>query len=146
MTELFERIVLPVASVDDARASARAIESYDVESIVAIHVIEKAGGAPDKASVDQREGVAQEAFEVLRAQLGPDIETDIRYETDVAKAVFAATEEYDATAIVITPRGGNRWVQLLTGDIALNIITETDRPVVVLPDIEPPDETKTESR
>jgi nucleotide-binding universal stress UspA family protein len=59
----------------------------------------------------------------------------------VADAIFAAADDYGATAIVITPRGGSRWVQLLTGDVALSLVTETDRPVVVLPDVGDGDET-----
>ena len=142
MTDLLDRVVLPVASVEDAEATARAIGPHEMGSLVAVHVIEKAGGAPDKASVEQREEVAQEAFEAFSETLGGsrDVDTEIRYGTDVAEAIFAAADDYDATAIVITPRGGSRWVQLLTGDVALDLVTQTDRPVVVLPDVEPSDD------
>jgi nucleotide-binding universal stress UspA family protein len=137
MTDLFERVVLPVASVGDAAASARAIAPYDPGRVVAVHVIEKAGGAPDKASVEQREEEAERIFAALEEGLADvDLETDLRYGTDVADTIFAAAADHDATAVVITPRGGSRWIQLLTGDVALDIVTETDRPVVVLPDVE----------
>jgi nucleotide-binding universal stress UspA family protein len=137
MTDIFDRIVLPVASIEDAQATARALGPHETGRVVAVHVIEKAGGAPDKASVEQREEVAAEAFDVLRDAL-PDrsIETDLRYGTDVAETIFAAAGDHDATAIVITPRGGNRWIRLLTGDVALNLVTKTNRPVIVLPDTE----------
>lgn len=137
MSDLFDRVVLPVASDDDAEATARALDGHEFGSILAVHVVEKAGGAPDKASVEQREEAAEEAFAVLESHLGDDVdlETEIRYDTDVADAIFAAADDYDATAIVITPRGGSRWIQLLTGDVALSLVTETDRPVVVLPDV-----------
>jgi nucleotide-binding universal stress UspA family protein len=136
MTELLERIVLPIAGVEDARATARALDGHEFGTALAVHVVEKAGGAPDKAGVEQREEAAEEAFTTLKAHLGGDhdIETEVRYSTDVADAVFEAAADYDATAIVITPRGGSRWIQLLTGDVALSLVTETDRPVVVLPD------------
>ncbi|MFB6141096.1 MAG: universal stress protein [Halosimplex sp.] len=139
MTGLLDRIVLPIADDDDARATARALGGRELGSVLAVHVVEKAGGAPDKAGVEQREAVAEEAFTALRAHLGDrtDLETDIRYGTDVADAIFAAADEFDATAIVITPRGGSRWIRLLTGDVALSLVTETDRPVVVLPDVDP---------
>ena len=138
MTGLLERIVVPVASPEDARATGRALAPYldDVDSALGVHVIEKAGGAPDKAGVEQREEYADEVFEAFRESLADGLapETDIRYGTDVAETVFDAAREYDATAIVITPRGGSRWIQLLTGDVALDLVTETDRPVVVRPD------------
>jgi len=143
MNDLLDRIVLPVAGPDDAAATARALSDRDFGSILALNVIEKAGGAPDKASVEQREAVAEEAFAELEARLGPgaDIETQVRYGTDVAETIFDAADDFDATAIVITPRGGSRWVRLLTGDVALSLVTDTDRPVVVLPDVDSADPT-----
>lgn len=146
MTGLFDRIVLPVASPEDARASCRALEPYADGEIVAIHVVEKAGGAPDKAGVEQREAYAEEIFEALQACLGEDrnVETEVRYGTDVAETIFDAAGDHDASAIVITPRGGSRWARLLTGDVALDIVTESDRPVIVLPDVLDDDEPETD--
>jgi nucleotide-binding universal stress UspA family protein len=143
MSDLLDRVVLPIANDDDAEATARALDGHEFGSVLAVHVVEKAGGAPDKAGVEQREEVAEEAFGVLEAYFGDgvDLDTEIRYDTDVADAIFAAADDYGATAIVITPRGGSRWVQLLTGDVALSLVTETDRPVVVLPDVGDGDET-----
>lgn len=137
MTELFDRVLLPVASVEDAESSCRALAPYldDPAAVVAVHVIEKAGGAPDKASVEQREELADEIFETVRAAFGP-VQTDLRYDTAVEDAIFAAAADHEVSAIVFTPRGGSRWIQLLTGDVTLQIVTETDRPVLVLPDRE----------
>jgi nucleotide-binding universal stress UspA family protein len=138
MTDIFDRVLLPVASQEDGRTTARAFDSYgaDADRVVAVHVIEKAGGAPDKASVEQREEEAERIFAIVREELGDSIETEIAYGTDVAETIFDVADEMEATAIAFTPRGGSRWVQLLTGDVALDLITDTDRPVVVLPDDE----------
>jgi nucleotide-binding universal stress UspA family protein len=137
MTDIFDHIVLPVADPDDAAATCEALSAHDVGSVVAVHVIEKAGGAPDKAGVEQREEYAEEIFAVVRDRMpdGVPVETEIAFDTDVADAVFRVAAEVDATAVVITPRGGSRWVRLLTGDVALSLVTENDRPVVVLPDV-----------
>lgn len=103
---------------------------------MAVHVIEKAGGAPDKASVEQREERAAEIFDAIAECLGDHaLETEIRYGTDVADTIFEAAADYDATAIAFTPRSGGRWIRLLTGDVAMTLVTETDRPVIVLPDV-----------
>lgn len=138
MTDLFERVVLPVADPDDARATARALGNYEVGSVVALHVIEKAGGAPDKASVEQREEYAADVFRAAEEALPPGIplETKLAFGTAVDETIFEVADEYDASAIVFSPRGGSRWVRLLTGDVALSLVTESDRPVVVLPDAE----------
>ncbi|SIR27541.1 Nucleotide-binding universal stress protein, UspA family [Haladaptatus litoreus] len=137
---LLERVVLPVASEKDAEstcdAALKRIESVGGR-VIALHVVEKAGGAPDKASVEQREEQADEIFEIVRERcdaLGVPVETKIAYSTDVADAIFETADEADATAIAFTPRGGSRWMKLLTGDVALSLATKTNRPVVILPD------------
>lgn len=136
MTELFERVLLPVADPEDARATCDALADHEVGSVVAVHVIEKAGGAPDKASVEQREEFAEDTFRAVEACLADSvpIETRVAFGTDVPDTIFEVADDIDATAIVITPRGGSRWIRLLTGDVALSLVTESDRPVVVLPD------------
>ena len=138
MTDLFDRVVLPVADPDDAAASAEALSNHEFGSVLVVHVVEKAGGAVDKASTEQREREAIEMFEAARANFadGSTVDTDIVHGTDVAETIFDVADEFGATAIVITPRGGSRWIRLLTGDVALSLVTETDRPVVVLPDTE----------
>jgi nucleotide-binding universal stress UspA family protein len=133
MAELLDRVLLPVASEEDAETSARALERQDYGEVTLVNVIEKAGGAMDKAGVEQRELEAEEMFEAARAVLG-DVPTEIRYGTDVVETIFDAADDVDATAVVVTPRGGNRFVRLITGDVALRLVTETDLPVVVLPD------------
>jgi nucleotide-binding universal stress UspA family protein len=131
-------VVVPVAETDDARATGRALAGHlaDGAGVLAVNVVEKAGGAPDRASVEQREALAEDAFDAFRAALeeGVAVETRVLYDTDVAAAVFDAAADVDATAIAFTPRGGSRWVRLLTGDVALDLVTGSDRPVVVLPD------------
>jgi nucleotide-binding universal stress UspA family protein len=133
-------VVVPVAEDDDARATARALQHHlaDGADVLVVNVVEKAGGAPDKASVEQREDVAEAAFDAFREALADDpaVETRILYATDVAEGIFDAAEEADASAIAFTPRGGSRWIRLLTGDVSLDLVTGTDRPVVVLPDLE----------
>ncbi|WP_336001935.1 universal stress protein [Halorientalis halophila] len=135
MADILERVVVPVASREDARTTCRALSDHATGSVVAVYVVEKAGGAVDKASVEQREEEGERIFDVVREELdGVDLETEIAYGTDVAETIFDVAEAVGATAIAFTPRGGSRWIQLLTGDVALDLITGTDRPVIVLPD------------
>jgi len=139
MTDLFAHVLLPVATEEDARSSCRALAGHlgPNSHVVAVHVVEKAGGAPDKAGVEQREAVAEAAFDAVRAGLDVPVETEIRYDTAVDDAIFDAAHDHGVSAIVITPRGGSRWIRLLTGDVALSLVTESDLPVVVLPDRAP---------
>jgi len=139
MGDLLDRVVVPVASEDDARTTAAAVLPRVASAggeVVFVHVIEKAGGAVDKAGVEQREEYAAEIFAVVEdaaADAGVPVETDLRFDTDVADAIFAAGRDHDASAIAFTPRDGSRWFDLLTGDHAHDLVKQADRPVVVLP-------------
>ncbi|MFA9415807.1 universal stress protein [Natrinema sp. HArc-T2] len=138
---LLETIVVPIASEDDADETCQAIlDTIDDEdehpTIHAVHVIEKAGGAPDKAGVEQREERAARIFDRVGAFLADEsvtLETELLYGTDVAATVLDRARELDATAIVFTPRGASRWLKLLSGDVERKLLSQADRPLVVLP-------------
>lgn len=137
---IFKRIIVPIANETDARTTTAALLPYIEsagETIIAVHVIEKAGGAPDKASVKQRELVADELFDIVADEVTDiDIEVETRYlyGTDIAEAIIDAAHKLDANAIVFTPRGTNRWLKFLTGDVTTALVNRSDLPVVVLPD------------
>jgi nucleotide-binding universal stress UspA family protein len=136
----FQRVVVPVANRDDAAATADALAPYGEESdatVIAVHVIETAGGVPDKASVEQRERTAKDIFDVLENGFEDDavtLETDLRYGTDVAATIIDAAHDWNASAIAFTPRGGSRWGKLLSGDVTHKLVETSDVPVLVLPD------------
>lgn len=138
---LFERVVVPVANREDAGATAKALSPYldaEIGALVAVHVIEKAGGAPDKASVEQRQRQAEDIFSILAEGLAEStlpLETEILYGTDVARAIVDGAHEADASAIVFTPRGGSKWMKLLTSDVTTGLVNASDIPIVVLPDV-----------
>jgi nucleotide-binding universal stress UspA family protein len=138
---LFARPVVPVAGDEDAEHTVAAVfprvAAADGRAVV-VHVIEKAGGAPDKASVEQREELAEELFAAVReraAAAGVDVETELRYGTDVAETIIETAHDVDATSIAFTPRGGSRWWDFFSGDVRDSLVTESDLPVVVLPDV-----------
>lgn len=139
---VLKRALVPVANREDAAATTAALAPYvDTAggTVIAVHVIEKAGGALDKASVEQRELAARDIFAVVTDGLSNTnmaLETAILYGTDVAATLIDAAHDFDASAIVFTPRGGSRWKQLLTGDITHNLVSNSDVPILVLPDRE----------
>jgi nucleotide-binding universal stress UspA family protein len=133
------RVVVPVANCDDAAATATSLRSYLAtdSTVIAVHVIQKAGGAPDKSSVEQREQRAAEIFSIITEAFddsGVVIETDLRYGTDIASSIVGTAHDRGASAIVFTPRGGSRWRKLLTGDVTHNLVLSSDVPILVLPD------------
>ncbi|WP_256545378.1 universal stress protein [Halobellus inordinatus] len=137
---LFARPLVPVSNDADAARTAAAVFPYlaavDGRATV-VHVIEKAGGAPDKAPLEQREELAEELFADVReaaADAGVDVETELLYGTDVAETILDAARETDATAIVFAHRGGRAWWNLFSGDVRETLTTESDVPVVVFPE------------
>lgn len=136
-----QRPIVPVGDEENAEMVTAALEPYlDVaETVKAVHVIQKAGGALDKASVEQREMAAQEIFSVIIDGLSHTeiaVETEVLYGTDVAGTIIDAAHESDATSIVFTPRDDSRWRKLLSGDVEYKLLNKTDVPILVLPDRE----------
>ena len=133
-----DTVVVPLASEDDAATTCDELvgQLEPGGRIVLLHVVEKAGGAPDKASVAQREERAEAIFEVAREHLEPldrTIETEIAYGTDVADTIAAKTSELGADLIAISPREASRLSRILTGDTALDLLTDSPVPLIVLP-------------
>lgn len=143
--QFIQRPLVPVGSRADAEETAGALTPYadSIETATVVHVVEKAGGALDKASVEQREIDAQEMFSIVTDDLretGVDVETEIRYGTDVAATIIDAAHERDATSILFTPREDSRWKKLLSGDVTHKLLQTSDVPILVLPDREESEE------
>lgn len=133
----FEHVVVPVASEPDADATCAALAPYlaDLERVTAVHAIEKAGGAPDKAPMEKRRSDAAEFLAVVESRLASDVavDTETVFGTDVVDALFDAALDANADAVVFRPRGGSRIVRLLSGDTATRLVTHPPIPVVSLP-------------
>lgn len=127
-----KHILVPISSEDDGYHTARAVEPYDPERVTMVFVVEKSGGAPDKISTTQAKELAGNSFAAFREVI-PSAEEHIAYGTNVADAIFEAANEVDATAVAFTSRGGGRFLQFLTGDIALRLVSRNDIPVISLP-------------
>jgi nucleotide-binding universal stress UspA family protein len=131
---LLERVVVPVADEADAVATAAALSPYsdEIQRVIVIHVIEKAGGAVDKAPVEKRRADAKNFLSTIESRLDDEVavETRIEYGTTIAETVVEAAIDADASAIAFHPRGGNRLVRFLSGDTAIRLVTESELPVV----------------
>jgi nucleotide-binding universal stress UspA family protein len=114
--ELLSNVLVPVASAEDAESTCEALLprlTPGEGSVTVIHVVEKAGGAPDEASVEQREEYAQAALDVVERRCeaaGVAVETCVVYGTDVADAIlshrsfeemFDAARTHDADMVVM---------------------------------------------
>ncbi|WP_435077634.1 universal stress protein [Halococcus sp. AFM35] len=134
--DLFEVAVLPVASATDAQTTCAGAAAHLRRAggrAVVVHVIE---GSPP-TDEDEHTEDAEETFAAAREAFGAadiDIETRLEYGEDIPETVFAVADEVDASAIAFTPRAGGRWVKLLSGDLTSVLVSDSDRPVVVLPD------------
>jgi len=128
MTEpFFGRVIVPVADRGDVAVTATALRLHVAmdATVIAAHVIEKAGGAPDKASVEQREQRAAETFSIITEEFNG---------TDIASSIVGTAHDRSTSAVVSTPRGGSRWHKLMTGDITHDLVRSSDIPTLVLPE------------
>lgn len=138
---LTDRIILPLASQDDAkRTTAAVVEVVDdeqpPEAIVPLHIIEKGGGSIDKLSVDAQREQATELFDHAISTLeaaGYTVEPEVVYATDVVDAICDAAIELEATAIMFLPREGGTISKLLSGNRADRLISQAPVPVITLP-------------
>ncbi|MEF8757835.1 MAG: universal stress protein [Halobacteriales archaeon] len=132
MADLLSKVVVPVADADVAETTARAAREYlnQDSRIVAVHVLQD----DEYASKDEWETFAEDAFERTKSVLGEDrVETELREGDDVTETIFEVAKDVDASAVAFRSRGGSRWRQIMAGDVARELVTEPDVPIVVLP-------------
>lgn len=134
MTDLLGRVVVPVASEDVAEESAIMAREYlrEESDVLVVHVVQDEQRFAE-ASDEEWAAFAEEAFDAFRADFGREVETELRHGTDIADTIVAVAEDADATAILFVPRGGSRWRQLMSGDVARELVTESSCPVISLP-------------
>ncbi|MDR5673223.1 universal stress protein [Halalkaliarchaeum sp. AArc-GB] len=141
MTALTSRILLPVANEEDATRTCKALvehlsEEAETTDVIAVHVIEKAGGAPDKAPLAAREEQAERIFGIVKQYssiLDYTLETRLVYGTDVLESIRDLAVEEDVTSILFVPRPDGRLTRLLTGDLSAKLVLESPVPVISLP-------------
>lgn len=136
----FQHILIPVAEEEDARATCVTLQPYleDIERVTAVHVIEKAGGAVDKAPLEKRREDATEFLAIVEETLSGSVAVDTRtvFATDIVPALFSEAGDAGAEAVAFRARGGSRIKRIIAGDLTTKLVTDPDIPVISLPNPE----------
>lgn len=76
-------------------------------------------------------------FEIVSERfqgIDSELQTEYLYGTNIGETIIDAASRFNASAIVFMPRGGSRWLKLLTGDVTTTLVNKSDVPVLVIPD------------
>lgn len=134
---LFERVLIPIASEDDARMARDTILPYLRRSggvAVVVHVIKHVEGSVDPSPLSMQEEDADRLFEIVEQDNSElVVETKKVYSADIVAGIFEAADEANTSAIVFAPEEKNRLTRLLTGDTALSLVSNPDIPVLAVP-------------
>lgn len=135
---LLASVIVPIAGPVDATETARSLQPHipTGATVQPVHVVEKAGGAPDKASVSHMEEYAEDVFEKFRDEFdadGVDIDCTVLYGRSVVDTVLQHASDTGARSIAFTPRGGSWWRRVLTGDKTRKFVNRSDIPVLTFP-------------
>lgn len=135
--DLFDHLLVPVADERDAAATVDALTPHleAIDRITAVHVIQKAGGAVDKAPIVKRQHDSIEILAVFERGLRDEdvvVRTQVAYGRSVAATIVNVALESDATTIAFRSRGGSRLARWLSGDTAVKLVSTPEIPVVAL--------------
>lgn len=134
--DILDRIVVPVSGKKDAVNTAKSVANYfDGSELVAVYVVEKTEGAPDKSPHDAAKEHGNEGLEAFEEEMKThriEVEKEILFGSNVANTVLEEAEKRNATVVFVAREGG-RFIRLLTGDNAISFVTENRIPVVSLP-------------
>lgn len=102
-------------------------------SVVVAHVAQPSESDESESDTRQR---GEQTLKTLADKLrdnGINVESELLFGDDIAKAVVKAAEAHRATLIVLGASGKGRVARLLAGDVPQQVIRLADRPVLVFP-------------
>jgi nucleotide-binding universal stress UspA family protein len=134
---LFERVLIPIASEEDATRARETILPY-LEGVggvaILVHAIRLTEGGIDPSPADVQREEAERLFDVVgRERADPVVETRTAYGSDTVRSIVETAAETDATAIVFSPQEKGRLIRLLTGDTARSLMAQSTVPVISIP-------------
>lgn len=136
---LFRNTLLPVASLEDAEASAEAVLpaiGHAGGVLTAVHIVDIGNGWTRQGPTFYRQDLADDILGLIERHgrsYGMTVRKKVLYEQDIAEAIVRVADQIDASAIVFTPRGSGRWLSFFSRNTALELVKNAPRPVVVFP-------------
>jgi nucleotide-binding universal stress UspA family protein len=131
MSRILVAVSSPVAAKKLAQQVADLAARLGAEVLV-VHVSRPSGGQMH----DQEQADGEAAINLLGGQLadrGVSVKTLLMFSDDIARAIFNAAVENNATLIVLGLTGKNVFARLLAGNVPVELIKNTRIPVLLLP-------------
>ena len=131
MSRILVAVSSPYAAKKVAEPLADLARRLSAEVLV-VHVSRPSGGQMR----EQEQADGESAIRVLREQLeqrGVNVQTLLMFSDDIARAVINTAAEREVTLIVLGLTGKNVFARLLAGNVPVELIKNTQIPVLLLP-------------
>ncbi|GAB7091806.1 hypothetical protein JCM18237_20770 [Halorubrum luteum] len=135
-SDLFERILVPIAGPKDAEETARAVRPHltpDTKLIVTHVTPGSTAETTIKTGRDQFAGATYETFSDILHRDDVQFEWVTLEGREVVEALVDAIGMTGATLVAFTPRNIDEWARTIAGDPGGRLIREADVPVMVFP-------------
>ncbi len=129
-------VLLPIATEEDATNTCEAVMPYLADKdcrVFVIHVVREPKRNVDIAETETRAETVFERATACFDTVDIPVTGEVWYGSDVSQTILDAAAEYNADAIILTPRKKSVWRRLLSENIIGQLSRAVDQPLIIIP-------------